>query len=373
MLHILIFDFVLLVFFQALDSVGLPGMDRVDSLAEYLVELRDQPSLVLTNQQVSNIVALWQNLLDFDKQRVVFAARHQSRLDTGRFRSPKKRQEFTPGVESVKRHALTTTAPLAQWPDCCRLIETIFVKLCAIHKSPKKKGTSTVSRWVLILEDYKKIRQRILANAAVMQQTTLQLVDVSHTTLVQWHNKRVKRQDSAVLMQGLQLPSRLSVAADPLLPANVRPPSAPPQPGPAHQYHLPSSTVGQAQTKRKRKVLPAPAVLSPPAERPQTQRQLFPAPPPGAQLVWLTPMASQGLTGPFLVAAPQAPMTILPSAPPAAPVRKLTRKVQHNTCKKCGQFRTAETGHSQYKGIIYCPSVETVPKEQWLEDIKKTK
>ncbi|XP_026120792.1 uncharacterized protein LOC113100218 [Carassius auratus] len=189
-------------------------MDRVDSLAEYLVELRDQPSLVLTNQQVSNIVALWQNLLDFDKQRVVFAARHQSRLDTGRFRSPKKRQEFTPGVESVKRHALTTTAPLAQWPDCCRLIETIFVKLCAIHKSPKKKGTSTVSRWVLILEDYKKIRQRILANAAVMQQTTLQLVDVSHTTLVQWHNKRVKRQDSAVLMQGLQLPSRLSVAAD---------------------------------------------------------------------------------------------------------------------------------------------------------------
>ncbi len=76
---------------------------------------------------MSNIVALWQNLLDYDKQRVVFAARHQSRLDTGRFRSPKKRQEFTPGVESVKRHALTTTAPLAQWPDCCRLIETIFV------------------------------------------------------------------------------------------------------------------------------------------------------------------------------------------------------------------------------------------------------
>ncbi|RXN21512.1 hypothetical protein ROHU_024091 [Labeo rohita] len=177
---------------------------------------------------VSNIVALWQNLLDYDKQRVVFAARHQSRLDTERFRSPKKRQEFTPGVESVKRHALTTTAPLAQWPDCCRLIETIFVKLCAIHKSPKKKGIDTFFRWDLILEDYRKIRQCILTNAAVMQQTTLQLVDVSHTTLVQWHNRRVKKQDSAVLMQGLQLPSRLSVAADPLLPANVRLPSAPP-------------------------------------------------------------------------------------------------------------------------------------------------
>ncbi len=320
---------------------------------------------------MSNIVALWQNLLDYDKQRVVFAARHQSRLDTGRFRSPKKRQEFTPGVESVKRHALTTTAPLAQWPDCCRLIETIFVKLCAIHKSPKKKGIGTVSKWVLILEDYRKIRRRILANAGVMQQTTLQLVDVSHTTLVQWHNRTVKRQDSAILMQGLQLPSRLSVAADPLLPANVRPPSAPPQPGPAHQYHLPSSTVGQARLKRKRNIASAPVVLSPAAENPQ----LLPAPPPGAQLVMLTPMASQGLTGPFLVAAPQALGVSLSSPLPAPPanVRKLTRKVLHNACKKCGQFRTAETGHSQYKGIIYCPSVETVPKEQWLEDIKKTR
>ncbi len=143
---------------------------------------------------MSNIVALWQNLLEYDKQRVVFAARYQSRLDTGRFRSPKKRQEFTPGVESVKRHALTTTAPLAQWPDCCRLIETIFIRLCEIHRSPKKRGTTTVSRWNLILEDYRKIRQRILASGTVMQQTTLQLVDVSHTTLVQWHNKRVMMQ-----------------------------------------------------------------------------------------------------------------------------------------------------------------------------------
>ncbi|KAL0150589.1 hypothetical protein M9458_054182 [Cirrhinus mrigala] len=295
-------------------------MDRVDSMAEYLVELRNQPSLALTNQQV----------------------RHQSRLDTGR---------FTSGVESLKRHVLTTTAPLAQWPDCCRLIETIFVKLCAIHKSPKKKGIGTLSRWDLILEDYRKIRQRILTNAAVMQQTTLQLVDVSHTTLVQWHNRRVKTQDSAVLMQ-------------------------------AHQYHLPSSTVDQAQTKRKRNIPSAPVVLPPPAEKPPTQRQLFPAPPPGAQLVMLTPITSQGLTGPVFFAAPQALRVSLSSAPPApsaspapapAPGRKLTRKVQHNTCKKCGQFRTVETGHSQYKGIIYCPSVETVSKEQWLEDIKKTK
>ena len=27
--------------------------------------------------------------------------------------------------------------------------------------------------------------------------------------------------------------------------------------------------------------------------------------------------------------------------------------------------------HSQYKGTVYCPSTETVSKDQWLEDMKK--
>ncbi|XP_053199085.1 uncharacterized protein LOC128383497 [Scomber japonicus] len=361
----------------------MPGMDRVDSLAECLVELRNQPSLTLSNQQVSNIVGLWQNLLDYDKQRVVFSARHQTRLNTERFRSANKRQEFTPGVESVKRHALTTTAPLAQWPDCCRLVEAIFIRLCAIHRSPKKRGTVTVSRWDLVLEDYRQIRRRILANGLVLKQTTMQLVDVSHTTLVQWHNRRVKRQDSAIVMQGLDLPSRLSVASDPLPGANTRPVSAPPQSGPAHQYHLPSSTVGQAQRKITHTHTPAVAThthtpATPVAVRPRTQRQLFPAPAPTAApqlMLLLRPAAAPaGAQVPVLMAAPQALSFGLMPPPPApappAPVRKLTRRVLHNTCKKCGQFRTAETGHSQYKGTVYCPSVETVPKEQWLEAMK---
>ncbi|ROI52211.1 hypothetical protein DPX16_3481 [Anabarilius grahami] len=208
----------------SVSSHFLPSFEHGQSrsLAEYLVELRIQPSLALTNQQVSNIVAFWQNLLDYDKQRVVLSARYQSKCSV-------------PSIKVQRRG-------LAQCPD------------------------GTVSRWDLILGDYRKIRQRILANATVMQQTTLQLVDVSHTTLVQWHNRRVKRQDSAVLMQGLHLPSQLSVAADPLLPAYVRPPSAPPQSGPAHQYHLLSSTVGQAHVKRN--IPSVLGVLSPPAENP---------------------------------------------------------------------------------------------------------
>ncbi len=36
------------------------------------------------------------------------------------------------------------------------MTETIFFRFCAIHQSPKKKKrTGTVSRWDLILEDYR--------------------------------------------------------------------------------------------------------------------------------------------------------------------------------------------------------------------------
>ena len=110
-----------------------------------------------------------------DQQKVVFAARHQDRLLTGRFRSPKKKAEFTPGVESVRRCSISSSASPAQWPDCCRLVE---VRLCNIHKSPSKKGKMDkhLTRWTLILQDYRRIRQLILANGAVMTSTSMQLV-----------------------------------------------------------------------------------------------------------------------------------------------------------------------------------------------------
>ncbi|KAM4579466.1 uncharacterized protein V3H82_008683 [Fundulus diaphanus] len=217
---------------NSVDESGIPGLDKVDSLAEYLVELRNKTSPALNSQEVSSIIALWQDLLELDKERMVFAARHQDKLNTGRIRSPQKWQEFTPGDESVKQHALTTPAPSAQWPDCCRLVETIFVRLCNIHRCPKKRGKGTVYRWDLILHDYRKIWQLILANRVVMQQTNLQLGDVSYTTLIQWHHKRVKRQETASVQQGLMFSSRFSVAADPLLLAYIRPHYAIPNSGP---------------------------------------------------------------------------------------------------------------------------------------------
>ncbi|KAK0131748.1 hypothetical protein N1851_033466 [Merluccius polli] len=162
---------------QAVDVNNIPGLDRVDRLAEYLVGVRNQTSLALSNQDVSSIVGMWKDLLPYDQQKVVFAARH--RLLTGRFRTPKKKAEFTPGVESVRRCSIASSASPAQWPDCCRLVESIFVRLCNIHKSPSKKGKMDkhLTRWTLILQDYRRIRQLILANGAVMTSTSMQLVE----------------------------------------------------------------------------------------------------------------------------------------------------------------------------------------------------
>ncbi|XP_028441948.1 uncharacterized protein LOC114560633 isoform X2 [Perca flavescens] len=65
---------------------NLPGMDHADSLAEYLVALKNRTGLTWSNQQVSTIIDLWQSLLPYDQQRMVFAARHQDRLIAGKFR-----------------------------------------------------------------------------------------------------------------------------------------------------------------------------------------------------------------------------------------------------------------------------------------------
>lgn len=231
---------------------------------------------VLCHFQVNDIVALWHNLLDYDKQRVVFAARHQDRLTTGRFRSPKKKAVSTPGVDSLKRCVLGSTASPGQWPDCCRLIEAIFIRLCRIHRSPRKKGKGSFTRWTLILHDYGMIRQLILNNEAIMQNTNLQLVEVNQTTLVQWHNNRVRRQDLSVLLQGINLPSPLPVAAEPLPPASVRPASPPSQSRrEEHTYNMPQSTVGRAKLKGRITSMPPEETAE--VVRP-SQRLLLPRP-----------------------------------------------------------------------------------------------
>lgn len=373
----------------------MPGFQHVDRLAEYLVELRGHTALSLTNQEANTIIGLWQKLDDQDKQRVVYAARHQERLLSGRFRTP-KRPTHTPGVESTTRCVLGAGSVPAQWPDCCRLVETIFIRLCTIHPSPKKKGKGSLSRWSLVLQDYRRIRQLVLGNSMVMEGTSMQLVEVNQNTLIQWYNNRQKKQELSVLLQGIELPQPLPEAQEPLQVAKqLR--TEPHQPAEQHQYKLPESTAGQAKQRqtsvgrpplRPKAPVPSQPLVTPSVSGTSLQmvpNVLVPAA-AGFQSVPVfqyVPMVQgmptvqgipvvQPLLQPTVVQV-SASQPAAPAANPGAiPKRPYRRTVEANTCKKCGQFKTSATGHSQYKGRVYCPQTETVTKEAWLEEIKRT-
>ena len=123
-------------------------------------------------------MGLWQRLADPDKQLVG----HLDRPRPCRLRCPKAKDVLLPGVDRGKRGVLGGSA---QRPDCCWLVEAIFVRLCKIHKSPKKKwGLTSLTRWCLILNDYRTIQQLVLSSEA-MKQCSLQLTEVDQTTLRQ--------------------------------------------------------------------------------------------------------------------------------------------------------------------------------------------
>ncbi|XP_073690797.1 uncharacterized protein [Garra rufa] len=63
----------------ASDSAGV--LDKVDTPCG--VSCGAQESAISGSHQPSGEQYSWQNLLDYDKKRVMFAVRHQSRLDTG--------------------------------------------------------------------------------------------------------------------------------------------------------------------------------------------------------------------------------------------------------------------------------------------------
>ncbi|XP_057214898.1 uncharacterized protein LOC130569327 [Triplophysa rosa] len=363
---------------MAVDYQNVPGFQHVDRLAEYLVELRGHTVLSLTNQEASTIIGLWQKLDDRDKQRVVYAARHQERLLSGRFRTP-KRPTHTPGVESTTRCVPGAGSVPAQWPDCCRLVETIFIRLCTIHRSPKKKGKGSLSRWSLILQDYRRIGQLVLGNSMVMEGTSMQLVEVNQNTLIQWHNNRQREQE-------LLEPEEAPEAQEPLQGAKqLR--TEPHQPAEQHQYKLPESTAGQAKQRqtsvgrpplRPKAPVPNQPLVTPSVSEASLQmvtNVLVPAA-AGFQSVPMfqyVPVVQgmlmvQGMPSQVTASQPAAPA----ANPGAIPKRPYRRTVEANTCKKCGQFKTSETGHSQYRGRVYCPHTETVSKEVWLEEMRRT-
>lgn len=86
------------------ESVGpdnIPGYDKIQALASYLVTLRFHT--YLSTFEVHKLEGLWNALHEHDKARVIYHSRHQIRQVAGRFRVSKT--TVAPGVDSVRRLA----------------------------------------------------------------------------------------------------------------------------------------------------------------------------------------------------------------------------------------------------------------------------
>ena len=93
----------------------------------------------------------------------------------------------------ISRCFLGENAGPAQRPYCNRYMEAQFLKLCSVFPSNVRKDGKTIVRWTLVSQTYKDIRNMVLNNRKIMEQTNIQLVEVNNATLVQWYvNQNVK-------------------------------------------------------------------------------------------------------------------------------------------------------------------------------------
>ena len=86
---------------EAVCADNIPGYDHVDRLAAYLIGLRFKS--VLTNEEAGMVINLWRALHPHDKARIIYPQRHRDKLLQGRFKSPNRRTNVMPGVESTTR------------------------------------------------------------------------------------------------------------------------------------------------------------------------------------------------------------------------------------------------------------------------------
>lgn len=84
---------------EALDARGIPGWDKVDALAEALLDLS---GLSVTSTAATNILKLYNSLEEFDKRPLTFHPRPQ-KPPRGRFARTKGYRSGHSTVDNMKR------------------------------------------------------------------------------------------------------------------------------------------------------------------------------------------------------------------------------------------------------------------------------
>ncbi|KAI4827569.1 hypothetical protein KUCAC02_030957 [Chaenocephalus aceratus] len=205
--------------------------------------------LALSGDECAKIITLWQALGDFDKRKTIYPPRHKNTLKQGRFRATKK--IVAPGVESTKRCFIGAHSP-AQWPDCNRVVEAIFTRLCDLYKNSVRCEGKRVSRFTMVIRAYKHIRECVITNAKVMTETTIQLPEVNVATVTQWFSRRCRSQEQQVLKQGIPAPDAPMAGPEQLLVAKQKGTSLfPGSLAEPHTFVLPPNTAGEAKLQKR--------------------------------------------------------------------------------------------------------------------------
>jgi hypothetical protein len=173
------------------------------------------------------------------------------------------------------------------------------------------------------------------------------------------HNKKLKEQELAVLLQGIELPPG-KVTAETSLP-QARQLVPPPTASVMHMYTVQSNTAGQARTQHKK-------VSASQGAKPSTTP------------VVILPAIAQWTQSSPLSLPVQASKEYVPSR---ATMYRQKKKLKEGLskgkperaavpyrCSKCTQERTSATGHYGYRGYWFCPLTANLSHEEWLDSIK---
>ena len=280
---------------------------------------------------------------------------------------------------------LSAGAPAVS-PTCSRIVEALCVKLCKRHPVAKHDDSRYLSRWRLIISDYEAIRTRVLNCMELVDETTLTLPHINETTLIRWFKNTTRRNEVSTLLQGLSLPSTVSIAIDSLPPAKERTvirrlPAAP------HLFIEEPDRVGQASVRSainaSLHIVPRPVQLADqpaPEANPDHVRETEVVNVSRTTL-WRKRKreaeAGRAQILPATAAAAASSSLSIPSTSTSSVVQppndsavvsasaKLIRKTY--SCRVCNLAMNS-LGHTQFRGQRYCPSAVGAPSvDVWLQ------
>ena len=191
--------------------MGIPGWEKVDKLAQALVQLS---GLSVSNEEARNIQLLYSQLDDYDKSPLTFTLHQRPSASRGRFARSKKGHTT---VEQMKRFLIrfglyvclanickrcfVSGGSPASLPNKSRLVEAICILLSTKYTCGRKDSSKLlefhefncnyfaiacryVSRWKLILSEYNCIRTRLYNSQALLEGTNMMLYNLNEGVLV---------------------------------------------------------------------------------------------------------------------------------------------------------------------------------------------